>query len=180
MIIARELRKTNIAEYILYMWQVEDLLRACSFDPEKIEQQLVKRYNTDEVSGKEIADWYTNLAVMMEKEHVQEKGHLQVIVNLINDLNEFHHKMLEVQNDQEYVRLHQQNQEAITDVMRKTATDANNEVEACLNALYGFMMLKLKSYEISSQTHRTIENLAHQIGHLSARYIQFENDDFEF
>jgi hypothetical protein len=180
MIIARELRKTNIAEYILYMWQVEDLLRACSFNPEKIEQQLVRRYNTDEVAGKEIADWYHNLAVMMEKEHVQEKGHLQVIANLVNDLNEFHHKMLEVQNDQEYLRLHRKNQEAITEIMQKTTTDADNEVEACLNALYGFMMLKLKSSEISAETHQTVENLAHQIGHLSARYIQFENDDFEF
>lgn len=180
MLIARELRKTNIAEYILYMWQVEDLLRACSFDPEKIEQQLVKRYNADEVAGKEIADWYTNLAVMMEKEHVLEKGHLQVIANLINDLNEFHLKMLDVQTDQEYVRLHQQNKEAINEVLHKTATDSGNEVEACLNALYGFMMLKLKSSEISPQTHQTIERLARQIGHLSARYIQFENDDFEF
>jgi hypothetical protein len=180
MLIARELRKTNIAEYILYMWQVEDLLRACSFDPEKIEQQLVKRYNADEVLGKEIADWYHNLAVMMVNEHVQEKGHLQVIVNLINDLNEFHFKMLEIQTDQEYVRLHRKNEEAITEVMRKTATNTANVVEACLNALYGFMMLKLKSSEISSETHQTIENFARQIGHLSARYIQFENDDFEF
>jgi hypothetical protein len=180
MLIARELRKSNIAEYILYMWQVEDSLRACSFDPEKIDQQLVKRYNADEATDKEIADWYTNLAVMMVKEHVQEKGHLQVIANLISDLNEFHHKMLEVQTDQEYVRLHHGNQETITEVLHKTATDAENEVEACLNALYGFMMLKLKSSEISTETHHTVERLAHQIGHLSARYIQFENDDFEF
>jgi len=180
MIIARELRKTNIAEYILYMWQVEDLLRACSFDPEKIEQQLVRRYNTDEVVGKEIADWYNNLAVMMEKEHVLEKGHLQVLVNLVNDLDEFHHKMLQVQTDQEYVRLNRRNREAITEIMQKTAMDTNNEVEACLNGLYGFMMLKMKSSEVSPQTHQTVENLAHQIGHLSARYIQFENDDFEF
>ncbi|MBR2242341.1 MAG: DUF4924 family protein, partial [Prevotella sp.] len=28
MYIAKELRKKNIAEYLLYMWQVEDLLRA--------------------------------------------------------------------------------------------------------------------------------------------------------
>lgn len=178
MIIARELRKTNIAEYILYMWQVEDLLRACSFDVEKIEQQLVRRYSTDEAASKEIADWYTNLAVMMEKEHVQEKGHLQVIANLVNDLNEFHLKMLEVQNDQEYLRLNQQNQEAINELIQKS--NSENEVATCLNALYGFMMLKLKSSEISPETHKTIENLAHQIGHLSARYIQFENDDFEF
>ena len=180
MIIARELRKSNIAEYILYMWQVEDILRACSFDPEKIEQQLVKRYNTDEVASREIGDWYNNLAVMMVKERIQEKGHLQVIVNLINDLNEFHHKMLEVQNDQEYVRLYRQNSEAIIEAMYKTDMDNENEVGACLNTLYGFMILKLKSSEISPQTHQTIENFAHQIGHLSARYIQFENDDFEF
>ncbi len=178
MIIARELRKTNIAEYILYMWQVEDLLRACSFDPEAIGKQLVSRYNTDELVRKEIADWYNNLAVMMEKEHVQEKGHLQVITNLVNDLNEFHHKMLEVQNDLEYVRLVRQNQEAISELVQKS--NSANEVEACLNSLYGFMLLKLKSSEISPSTHQAIEKLAHQIGHLSARYLQFENDDFEF
>ncbi len=180
MLIARELRKTNIAEYILYMWQIEDSLRACSFDPETIEKQLVARFNVDEVAIKEIAGWYNNLAVMMEKEHVQEKGHLQVIVNLINDLNEFHLKMLDVQTDQEYVRLYRQNREAIQEAMHKTAIDTENEVGACLNTLYGFMMLKLKSSEISPETHQTIERFAHQIGHLSARYIQFENDDFEF
>jgi len=180
MIIARELRKTNIAEYILYMWQVEDLLRACSFNPETIAKQLVARFNADEVASQEIAGWYNNLAVMMEKEHVQEKGHLQVIANLINDLNEFHLKMLEVQNDQEYVRLYRQNREAIHEAMQKTVLDTENEVAACLNTLYGYMMLKLKSSDISPETHKTIENFAHQIGHLSARYIQFENDDFEF
>ena len=32
MIIARQKRKENIAEYLLYMWQVEDLIRANKFD----------------------------------------------------------------------------------------------------------------------------------------------------
>ena len=32
MIIARRKRKENIAEYLLYMWQVEDLIRANNFD----------------------------------------------------------------------------------------------------------------------------------------------------
>ena len=89
-------------------------------------------------------------------------------------------KMLEVQNDQEYVRLYRKNREAIHEAMQKTILDTENEVAACLNTLYGFMMLKLKSSEISPETHQTIESFAHQIGHLSARYIQFENDDFEF
>jgi len=98
MLIAQEIRKTNIAEYILYMWQVEDLLRACSFNPENIENKLVQRFKADEDISREIADWYKNLAMMMEKEHIQEKGHLQVLINLVNDLNEFHLKMVQVQN----------------------------------------------------------------------------------
>src|SRR5665647_1636094 len=106
MLIAQEKRKTNIAEYILYMWQVEDLLRACSFNTDLIESILVSRFNADEKTGKEIAAWYNNLAIAMEKENIREKGHLQVIANLVNDLNEFHLKLIETQSDGEYLRLY--------------------------------------------------------------------------
>jgi len=34
MIIAQKKRKENIAEYLLYMWQVEDLIRAAGVSPE--------------------------------------------------------------------------------------------------------------------------------------------------
>lgn len=180
MLVAQEKRKTNIAEYILYIWQVEDLLRACSFNPEKIELQLVRRFNADDDTRNEIAVWYNNLAVMMEKEHVREKGHVQVIVNLVNDLNEFHLLMLEVQKDQEYVRLYRSNRDAIGDFVQKSENAQVNEVEACLNALYGIVLLKLKNAEISDLTKSTVDGFARMIGHLSARYIQFENDDFEF
>ena len=36
MLIAREKKKNNIAEYILYMWQLEDMLRALKLDMEHI------------------------------------------------------------------------------------------------------------------------------------------------
>jgi len=179
MLVAKELRRTNIAEYILYMWQLEDLLRACSFNAETIELQLARRFNSDENMTREIASWYNNLAAMMEKEHVQEKGHLQVLINLVNDLNEFHLKMIEIQKDQEYVWLCSLNQEAIREFCHRSG-DEMNEVEACLNALYGVMLLKLKNAEISEVTRKTAERFGRMIGHLSARYIQFENDDFEF
>lgn len=180
MLIAQEKRKTNIAEYILYMWQVEDLLRACSFNPELIESKLVSRFNADEQTGKQIAGWYNNLALVMEKEHVRERGHLQVITNLVSDLNEFHLKMIATQVDGEYLRLYQKNRDAISDFVQKSGDSANNEVDACLNALYGVLLLKLKNAEISPLTQATVEGFGRMIGHLSARYIQFENDDFEF
>ncbi len=180
MLIAQELRKTNIAEYILYMWQVEDLLRACSFNPELIDKKLVSRFNADEKTSAAIADWYNNLALVMEKEHIRQNGHLQVISNLVNDLNEFHLKMIETQSDGDYMRLYRMNHDAISEFVRKSDKSVENEVEACLNALYGVLLLKLKNAEISFLTQNTIEGFGRMIGHLSARYIQFENDDFDF
>ena len=180
MLIARELRKTNIAEYILYMWQVEDLLRACAFNVELIEAKLVSRFNADETTAREIAAWYNNLSVVMEKEQIREKGHLQVIANLVNDLNEFHLKLIETQTDGAYLQLYRLNQDAIRELIQKSGGSVQNEVEACLNALYGVLLMKLKEVEISELTRNTVEGFARMIGHLSARYIQFENDDFEF
>ncbi|WP_418662065.1 DUF4924 family protein, partial [Alistipes communis] len=34
--IAKTKRRENIAEYILYLWQLEDLLRALQFSPEAV------------------------------------------------------------------------------------------------------------------------------------------------
>ena len=180
MLIAQEKRKTNIAEYILYMWQVEDLLRACLFSPELIQSKLVSRFAADEKTSIEIAAWYYNLAIAMEKEHILEKGHLQVITNLVNDLNEFHLKLIETHADGEYLRLYRMNSDAISEFILKSGKSVENEVEDCLNALYGVVLLKLKNAEISFLTQNTIEGFGRMIGHLSARYIQFENDDFEF
>lgn len=178
MLIARELRKTNIAEYILYMWQIEDLLRAFSFNNELIKKQLVDRFNTDDKLSSEILTWYTNLSLMMEKEHVLEKGHLQVFTNLVNDLYEFHIKMIETRKDMDYVYLYERNRQAIIELVQKSNTV--NEIEACFLALYGLMILKIKNSEISDQTRITAEQLARLVGHLSVRYLQYENDDFEF
>lgn len=180
MLIAQSLRKSNLAEYILYLWQVEDLLRACKFDERQIEQQLVKRFHADEQTSQLILDWYLNLALMMEKEHIQENGHLQVLKNLVNDLNEFHLKMLEVRKDQEYVRLYRELRDSVAEFISRSGQQIGNEVEACLNAMYGVLLLKLKNVAVSEQTKQTIEGFGKLIGRLSARYLQFENDEFDF
>lgn len=48
MYIAQQKRKENIAEYILYLWQLEDLLRALKFSPEAIYNTLVEPNDCDE------------------------------------------------------------------------------------------------------------------------------------
>ena len=44
MLIAREKKKSNIAEYILYMWQVEDMLRGLGLDINRVKNELIARF----------------------------------------------------------------------------------------------------------------------------------------
>ena len=41
MYIASAKRKENIAEYLLYMWQIEDIIRAYGLDIEKIKESVI-------------------------------------------------------------------------------------------------------------------------------------------
>ena len=45
MIVAQQKRKENMVEYLLYMWQVEDLIRANGLDIDKIRETLIKQYD---------------------------------------------------------------------------------------------------------------------------------------
>ena len=40
MIVARQKKKENIAEYLLYMWQIEDIIRACGGNIDVIKSRL--------------------------------------------------------------------------------------------------------------------------------------------
>ena len=65
MIIASQKRKENIAEYLLYMWQIEDIIRAYKLDIDTIDDQIVSKYNVPDDNKKEFREWYESLIDMM-------------------------------------------------------------------------------------------------------------------
>lgn len=74
MIIASRKRKENIAEYMLYMWQIEDMIRANGFDMERIRVNVIDKFNLDGQQRREMEEWYESLIDMMRREDVVEKG----------------------------------------------------------------------------------------------------------
>jgi hypothetical protein len=90
MIIARAKKKENIIEYILYMWQVEDLIRANGLKLDNIDKNIIAHYNQPADTLLEIRDWWENLLEMMRLEHKEESGHLQVNINVLNDVHQLH------------------------------------------------------------------------------------------
>ncbi len=91
MFIAQELRKNNIAEYLLYMWQVEDTIRAFDCSLTRIKREYVERFDYTEEQKEEEIDWFGNLIRMMNQEGCREKGHLQinkVTLQMLIELND--------------------------------------------------------------------------------------------
>ena len=83
MLIAQQKLKENIAEYILYMWQVEDMIRACNLDIEVIQERIVNSMVDDEAIRKEIRVWYADLISKMKLEGKEKKGHLRDLDDLV-------------------------------------------------------------------------------------------------
>jgi hypothetical protein len=178
MLTAREKRNNNPAEYLIYMFQVEDMLRAFNGDLQQIEDHLVTPRNLPASVHKEMVDWYANLVLMMEKEKIREKGHLQFILNLINDLYDFHLRVMEYEADEEYIRTYRATAGLIAEVKRKS-DNGMNEVETVLTALYGYMMLKISGKKVTTETSEAMHQFSRWLGMLSSLFRRFEKGDFE-
>lgn len=96
MYIAQAKRKENIAEYILYLWQLEDLLRALRFSPEAIWSQLVApQIPGDEERQNNLLMWYMDVGSLLREEGKEKTGHLDHTLHLIGDLNNLHEQLLQ-------------------------------------------------------------------------------------
>jgi hypothetical protein len=54
MFIATQKKKENIAEYVLYMWQIEDIIRAYKFDIEAIKANIIAAFKLPQDQEKEL------------------------------------------------------------------------------------------------------------------------------
>jgi hypothetical protein len=178
MFVAKEKRKENIAEYILYMFQVEDLIRSFKMDMDLIRDHLISHYRVKESQRQEVADWYANLVRMMDKEGIAESGHLQFLVNHINDLNEFHLRILQQNISPEYAALFNGNI-GLMNEFRLKGNAYSHDIETCLNAIYGYLLLKMQNKEITTGTEQAIKQFANQLAVLSKLFRDYEKGDLE-
>ncbi|GAF03509.1 DUF4924 family protein [Saccharicrinis fermentans] len=170
MIVAKEKRQTNIVEYILYMWQIEDLIRAYQFNMEDIKKGIIPQYNLSGDILQECIDWYDNLAEMMTLEHIKEKGHLQVINNLVNDLDRLHRQLLNDPQEIAYGHIYNATLPFINEFDQKTGKKLSNEIELCLTGIYSKFLLKLQGKEVSKGTEEAIKAFSRFLAFLGGKY----------
>ena len=181
MYIAEQLKKKSVAEYLLYMWQVEDTLRAYGLDAEKMATEYIPQFGLDDEKSAELKGWYENLIQMMREEGVTEQGHLQVNKNILILLTDLHTQLLKSPKHPFYSAAYYKALPFIVELRAKsTESQKKNEIENCFDALYGTMLLRAQKKEISAETATAIDNIAKLVGMLSDYYRKDKEGNVEF
>lgn len=180
MFISQQLRKKSIAEYVLYMWQVEDLIRAYGCSLSRIKNEYVSQFSdyTDEQRS-ELVDWYGDLIRMINQEGKREKGHLQINQIVVQDVSDLHAQLLQSSKFPFYNAEYYKVLPFIVELRNRGSKDVG-EIETCLNALYGTMMLRLQKKPISPETAHAVKEITTFIGMLSDYYIKDLTEGLEF
>ena len=177
MVIASQLRKENIASYLLYMWQIEDLIRANGLDIDSIDDTIVKGF--PEESRKHIHDWYESLIDMMLREDVAAKGHLQMNRNIIGALADLHRQIMADPDPDfdEYRREFYNTLPFIVELRSKSGDEKAGEIETCFNALYAQLLLRLQHKEISAETELAFKQISQFIALLARDFARDEREE---
>jgi len=165
MIIARQKRKENIAEYLLYMWQVEDLIRANKFDMDSINRTVIAHYDQPEEVKKEIAQWYEELIEMMRNE-----GHIQLNKNVIITLTDLHLRLLKSPKEMVYSAAYYKTLPYIVQLRAKSGGEDLPELETCFAAVYGYLLLRMQGKEVSAETLEGIKQISSFLALLAEKY----------
>jgi hypothetical protein len=180
MLIAQEKKKSNIAEYILYMWQIEDIIRSHHFDLSQITDSVINKFTTSTEMKYDMKLWYQNLIEQMMKEGISDKGHLSSTMKYLEELNNLHNSLLTTMQDIKYQEKYLAAKDNINNFMLKSGGESRNEIHTCLIGLYGFLMLKLKQSEISSSTKDAMSSFSVLIAELVDRYNKLKKGELSF
>ena len=170
MFVQKELREKNIAEYLLYMWQVEDMIRAAGLDSDRLYETVIKSSGRSETDCAEWKQWYDDLIGMMRVEGKTEHGHLQINENVLMLLEELHTRLLDSHKQPEYRNLYYKALPFIVEFRAKNHEQQNEELRDCFNLLYGVWLLKVQGKPVSAGTEQAVKAVSAFIGKLAVLY----------
>lgn len=144
-------KSDNIAEYILQMWQMEDLVRAFSND-EALSQNAFLR----------------EVKQMLLQEGIMASGHTQVSLIAMQELQDLHAEIYQQEATYRAAWLALMPQMVL--FKAKTNNPTMSDMEACFTFLYDVMLLRLQKKDITPETATTQEQVSNLLRYLAATY----------
>ena len=166
--IAKTKRRENIAEYILYLWQLEDLLRALQFSPEAVHSQLIAPRNLSQPEQRLYLEWYMDIADLLRQEGKERQGHLDHTLQLMKLPAGARYRELYARLEPELPRLRA--------VLGRNET---SDTELCFRALYAAMLYRIRGEGGQQAVADTVEYISPAIAELASMYGKVERGEID-
>jgi hypothetical protein len=177
MFIAQEKLQSNIAEYVIYMYQVEDMVRAYRFKIEDIRQQIIRPQVKSESFEAEAVKWYEDVISEMKTRGLEKKGHLHRLGEVITELIYLHTTLKDVVEDKKYLELLATAEGNVEAFQKKSDLGSMHLVELCFQALYMKLLLKLQGKEIGAESEAAFDTMRIILAYLTKAFHEMKAGD---
>ena len=152
MILADSKKKAHIVEYILFLWQIEDLIRAAQFNPALLEKWAEDTANSEGSDPEKEKEWIIAMAADMRSQGKTESGHTASVSETMVELAHLHEMLIGPMEDKRYKESFEVAEPMMKELSAKQPGPASHPVEQLLVVLYGFLILRLQKQSISAET----------------------------
>ncbi len=175
MIIAKQKKEENIIEYILYIRQIQEIIRANKFDINKISDLVISKYDISSGLKDEMTNWYKDLIADMKAQKIEKSGDLLMIKEIIKELDIIHNNLLNDKNELKHTELYRWAEPNIKEYRVLSKANKESEVEICINAINSLLLLRLKNQAISDETAQAMQTFSNLLANLSLHYLNNSN-----
>lgn len=180
MLIAQQKKDQNIAEYIVYMYQIEDIIRAFKMDVDAIMDNFVIPQLPDRSFEKQYRNWYEDLVKQMKSQKIEEKGHLYELNEIIMELSYLHTTLVNTTRDEKYIGIYDRAMPQMEDFKSKSNLKDKNHIELAFHAMYMKLLMKLQKKEISAETEEAFDSMRILLAYLGRAYHKMKSGDLDF
>ncbi len=180
MLIANQKQKENIAEYVLYMFQVEMIIRSFNFEIEEIFNNYIWQMTSIPEAREDVKVWYQTIIEEMKSNGLEEKGHIGRVHETMDEMTFLHNTLLTSLEDTDYQETHTEAGPFIQELRDKSGSAGLSDIEVCLTGLFGKLTLKIQKKEISEETELAFEAFTRLLAKLSIRYKDFKSGNLKF
>ncbi len=167
--IAQQKKEENIAEYLLFLWQMEDLLRGVEFDPDRLESEILIGLS-DEVERQKTRAWLLKMAQEMKRDKLDVSGHHYETYEVLNELTLLQQTLENVTRSVPFLKAYEKAKAVLEEFRSKGENIPKSDIETALTALYGVLTLRLAKKEVSEETSLAMLAISAYVRELTKAY----------
>lgn len=175
MLVALQKQKENIIEYLLYMYQIEDIVRSLNCDFESVKNNLIPSVIPAPSHQAAYEAWYAQICEELIRSGKKQKGHLYELEEILTELLLLHQTLLEIMKDEKYAELFNQAEKSLQEYAAKATLLNAHPVEISLHAMYMKLQLKLRKQTISDETEQAMDSIRAILAYLGREYKKMKS-----